>query len=166
MTDDGTNYSQTGLQSAEPIHRAIERTLVRARPCVTVCSNLPTRLNEKPRGHQGAGLCCCLCSPRWCLASSFTLTICCKAMDMNDQNDANEVRPPAPSEMGSDAREQIRDWEFLFWAFLLFGLARLAWLYLYRPENKGFHLGLSCGFVFCGVLGFLMRWVFSPKRRK
>ena len=45
-------------------------------------------------------------------------------------------------------------------------LARLAWLYLYQPENKGFHLGLSCGFVFCGVLGFLMRWVFSPKRGK
>ena len=42
---------------------------------------------------------------------------------MNDQNNANEVRPPAPTEVGSDAREQIRDWEFLFWAFLLFGLA-------------------------------------------
>ena len=83
---------------------------------------------------------------------------------MNGQNHANEVRPPAPTELGSDAREQIRDWEFLFWAFLLFGLARLAWLYLYRPPNNAFHLGLSCGFVFCGVLGFLMRWVFSPRR--
>ncbi len=87
-------------------------------------------------------------------------------MDVNDQNDANEVRPPAPTELGSDAREQIRDWEFLFWAFLLFGLGRLAWLYLYRPPNNAFHLGLSCGFVFCGVLGFLMRWVFSPRRWK
>jgi hypothetical protein len=65
-----------------------------------------------------------------------------------------------------NAREQIRDWEFLFWTFLLFGLARLAWLYLYRPENDAFHLGLSCGFVFCGFLGFLMCWVFSPKREK
>ena len=74
--------------------------------------------------------------------------------------------PPTQSEVNSDAREQIRDWEFLFWAFLVFGLARLAWIYLYQPENKGFHLGLSCGFVFCGVLGFLMRWVFSPKREK
>jgi hypothetical protein len=83
---------------------------------------------------------------------------------MDEQTDANEVKPPAPGEMGSDARELIRDWEVLFWAFLLFGLARLAWLYLYRPENKDFHLGLSCGFVFCGTLGFLMRWVFSPKR--
>jgi len=87
-------------------------------------------------------------------------------MDMNDHNDANEVRPPVPAELGSDARELIRDWEFLFWAFLLFGLARLAWLYLYRPANNAFHLGLSCGFIFCGVLGFLMRWVFSPKRGK
>jgi hypothetical protein len=83
---------------------------------------------------------------------------------MNDQNDANEVRPLTQSEVNSDAREQIRDWEVLFWAFLLFGLARLAWLYLYRPENNAFHLGLSCGFVFCGSLGFLMRWVFNPKR--
>jgi hypothetical protein len=57
---------------------------------------------------------------------------------MDEQTDANEVKPPAPGEMGSDARELIRDWEVLFWAFLLFGLARLAWLYLYRPENKAF----------------------------
>jgi len=86
--------------------------------------------------------------------------------NMTDQDDANEVRPPAPSEAGSDARELIRDWEFLFWAFLLFGLARLTWMYLYRPANNAFHWGLSCGFVFCGVLGFLMRWVFSPKREQ
>jgi len=84
---------------------------------------------------------------------------------MNGKNHASEVRPPAQSEVNGDAREQIRDWEFLFWAFLLFGLARLAWLYLYRPSNTDFHLGLSCGFVFCGVLGFLMRWVFSPRRK-
>ena len=85
-------------------------------------------------------------------------------MDMNGQNDANEIKPPVPTYLCSDAREQIRDWEFLFWAFLLFGLGRLAWLYLYRPANSAFHLGLSCGFVFCGALGFLMRWVFNPKR--
>ena len=60
---------------------------------------------------------------------------------MNDQNDANEVRPPAPTELGSDAREQIRDWEFLFWAFLLFGLARLAWLYLYQPREQSLSFG-------------------------
>jgi len=82
---------------------------------------------------------------------------------MDEQTGANEVRPSAPREMGSDAQELIRDWEFLFWAFLMFGMARLVWLYLYRPENNAFHLGLSCGFVFCGVLGFLMRWVLSPK---
>ena len=49
---------------------------------------------------------------------------------MNDEADANGVRPPAPREVASDAQELIRDWEFLFWAFLMFGLARLAWLYL------------------------------------
>ena len=85
---------------------------------------------------------------------------------MDDKTDTNGVKPPAAREVASDERELIRDWEFLFWAFLLFGLVRLAWLYLYRPEHTAFHLGLSCGFVFCGALGFLMRWVFSPKRQR
>ena len=84
---------------------------------------------------------------------------------MSNQSSANDVRPPVPNEVSSDAQELNRDWEVLFWAFLLFGLGRLAWLYLYRPANNAFHLGLSCGFVFCGVLGFLMRWVFSAKRQ-
>jgi len=82
---------------------------------------------------------------------------------MDDETDPNSLTPPAPLNVSGDAQERIRDWEVLFWAFLLFGLGRLAWLYLYRPEHTAFHLGLSCGFVFCGVLGFLMRWVFSPK---
>jgi len=82
---------------------------------------------------------------------------------MDDETDPNSLTPPAPLNVSGDAQELIRDWEVLFWAFLLFGLGRLAWLYLYRPEHTVFHLGLSCGFVFCGVLGFLMRWVFSPK---
>jgi hypothetical protein len=84
---------------------------------------------------------------------------------MDDQSDANGVMPPTPHEVDSDTQELIRDWEVLFWAFLLFGLGRLVWLYLYRPERTAFHLGLSCGFVFCGTLGFLMRWVFSVKRQ-
>jgi hypothetical protein len=42
---------------------------------------------------------------------------------MDEQTDANEVKPAAPNEVGSDARELIRDWEVLFWAFLLFGVA-------------------------------------------
>ena len=84
---------------------------------------------------------------------------------MDDKTNDDNVRPSTPTEVANDAQELIRDWEVLFWAFLLFGLARLAWLYLYRPSNNAFHLGLSCGFVFCGVLGFLMRWVFSPKRQ-
>ena len=81
---------------------------------------------------------------------------------MDEKLDPNFEMRTHPS-TGLEAQEQIRDWEVLFWAFLLFGLGRLAWLYLYRPEHTAFHLGLSCGFVFCGVLGFLMRWVFSPK---
>ena len=85
---------------------------------------------------------------------------------MSEKSNNDEVRPPAPIEVGSDARELTRDWEVLFWAFLLFGLGRLAWLYLYRPANSAFHLGLSCGFVFCGALGFLMRWVCTPKRKQ
>ena len=86
-------------------------------------------------------------------------------MNISDKNDANEVGSPVPTGVGSDAREQIRDWEFLFWAFLLFVVGRLFWLYLYRPEHTAFHLGLACGFVFCGALGFLMRWVFSTKKQ-
>ena len=84
---------------------------------------------------------------------------------MKANNDANCPRSPMPVELGSEAQELIRDWEFLFWAFLIFGLGRLTWLYLCRPGNDAFQLrSLACGFVFCGILGFLMRWVFSPKR--
>ena len=82
---------------------------------------------------------------------------------MDEQRDPNEATPSAAVNGSIDAQELIRDWEFLFCAFLLFGLGRLAWLYLYSPDHTAFHLGLACGFVFCGVLGFLMRWVFSPK---
>ena len=83
---------------------------------------------------------------------------------MDEQIDPSGATRPATPPVPGEARELIRDWEFLFWAFLLFGLGRLVWLYLYRPEHTAFHIGLACGFVFCGVLGFLMRWVFSPKR--
>ena len=82
---------------------------------------------------------------------------------MDEQTDPDVVTPPPPHPVPGEARELIRDWEFLFWAFLLFGVGRLVWLSLYRPEHTAFHLGLACGFVFCGALGFLMRWVFSPK---
>ena len=68
---------------------------------------------------------------------------------MSDQNDANGVTPLVPGEAGKDAQELIRDWEFLFWAFLLFGLGRLAWLYLYQPEHTAFHLA-SCFAAFWG----------------
>jgi hypothetical protein len=81
---------------------------------------------------------------------------------MNDQPDPNEMTPPAPPTVNIGAQELVRDWEFLFLAFLLFGIGRLVWLYLYRPEHTAFHLGLSCGFVFSGALGCLMRWVFRP----
>ena len=81
---------------------------------------------------------------------------------MDEQRDPNEATPSAAVNVSIDAQELIRDWEFLFLAFLLFGLGRLVWLYLYRPEHTAFHLGLSCGFVFSGALGCLMGWVFRP----
>jgi hypothetical protein len=85
---------------------------------------------------------------------------------MDDHCDTSGIRQPAPHETGSDAQELIRDWEFLFWAFLIFGSGRLAWMYLCGPANNAFHLGISCGFVFCGFLGFLMRWVLSPAMKR
>ena len=80
---------------------------------------------------------------------------------MDEKPNPNCVTNPASPGASPEAQELIRDWEFLFFAFLLFGLGRLA--SLYRPVHTAFHLGLACGFVFCGVLGFLMRWMFSPK---
>jgi hypothetical protein len=65
-----------------------------------------------------------------------------------------------------DRQELIRDWELLFWSFLVFGLGRLFWLYLFGADNRAFQLGISCGFLFCGILGFLMRYVLSPRLRK
>lgn len=83
-----------------------------------------------------------------------------------DYDDAKGNRPAAPRDSVIGAEEIVRDWQLLFWGFLLFGLVRLAWLYFYRPENIAFNLGISCGFLFCGVLGFLMRYVLSPRLRK
>jgi len=85
---------------------------------------------------------------------------------MDKHTDPTGPKTAAVLNVSSDAQGLNRDWEVLFWAFLLFGLGRLAWLYLYRPEHTAFHLGLSCGFVFCGVLGFLMRLVFCPRRKQ
>jgi hypothetical protein len=82
---------------------------------------------------------------------------------MDEQPDPNFMNNSAHPGVNPEAEELIRDWEFLFFAFLLFGLGRLGWLYLSRPENTTFHLGVACGFAFCGVLGFLTRWMFSPK---
>lgn len=83
---------------------------------------------------------------------------------MDDHANATETKPMS-QETDGNVQELIRDWELLFWGFLLFGLVRLAWLYLHRPNNDSFQLGISCGFVFCGILGFLMRWVLSPRAK-
>ncbi|HWR13494.1 MAG TPA: hypothetical protein VN577_01600 [Terriglobales bacterium] len=56
-------------------------------------------------------------------------------------------------------QELIRDWELGLWRFLLFGLGRLFWLYVAGAANRPFQLEISCGFLFCDILGFLMRWV-------
>ena len=82
---------------------------------------------------------------------------------MDDHANATETKL-MPKGTDGNAQELIRDWELLFWGFLLFGLVRLAWLYLQRQDNL-FQLGVSCGFVFCGILGFLMRWVLNPRAK-
>ncbi len=65
-----------------------------------------------------------------------------------------------------DTDELVRDWQLLFCAFLAFGVGRLAWMYLSRPQNPAFNLGIACGFLFCGILGFLMRYVLSPRLKR
>ena len=62
---------------------------------------------------------------------------------MDKQTDPNVVTPPPPRPASSEARELIRDGEFLFWAFWLFGLGCLVWLYLYRPESGAHSLSPS-----------------------
>ena len=83
---------------------------------------------------------------------------------MDDHGSAPETKPMS-QETDGNAQELIHDWELLFWGFLLFGLVRLAWLDLQRSNNNAFQLGISCGFVFSGILGFLMRWVLSPRAK-
>jgi len=78
-------------------------------------------------------------------------------------NDQERTQQSSADTAEHDRRELIRDWELLFWAFLMFGFGRLLWLYLTGAENRSFQLGVSCGFLFCGILGFLMRYVLSPR---
>ena len=80
-------------------------------------------------------------------------------MRTKDESEIGMTQSP-----GSEAQELVRDWEFLFWAFLVFGLGRMVWMYFVRPDKGGFHLGLACGFMFCGALGFAMRWALNPMR--
>lgn len=83
---------------------------------------------------------------------------------MDDHANATETKSMSQETHGN-AQELIRDWELLFWGFLLFDAARLAWLYLHRPDTSAFQLGVSCGFVFCGCFGLLMRWVLRPRTK-
>ena len=81
-------------------------------------------------------------------------------------NEDQEKLPPSSGRaVELDRQELIRDWELLFWSFLLFGLGRLVWLYVSGAENRAFQLGISFGFLLCGFLGFLMRYVLSPGMR-
>ncbi len=82
-------------------------------------------------------------------------------------DDDQKRAPEMPEQVAElNRQELIRDWELLFWTFLLFGLGRLLWLYMAASTNRPFQLGISCGFLFCGILGFLMRYVLSPGLRK
>ena len=82
-----------------------------------------------------------------------------------DDHGSEITTKPVSQETDRNALELVRDWELLFWGFLLYGLARLVWLYLHHQDNSAFQLGVACGFAFCGVLGFLMRWVLSPRTK-
>jgi hypothetical protein len=84
-------------------------------------------------------------------------------MDMND--DQEKAPQSSVGAVELNRQELIRDWELLFWSFLMFGLGRLIWLYVSGAENRAFQLGISCGFLFCGILGFLMRYVLGPGMR-
>jgi hypothetical protein len=61
-----------------------------------------------------------------------------------------------------DPAEVVRDWQLLFWAFLLWGVARLAWLQLSPPANMSFNVGIAVGFLLAGILGFAMRYLMRP----
>lgn len=80
----------------------------------------------------------------------------------DEQKRAQEI-PQAVAEL--NRQELIRDWELLFWTSWLFGLERLLWLYVAGAANLAFQVGISCGFLFCGILGFLIRCVLSPGLR-
>ena len=82
---------------------------------------------------------------------------------MNDEQKRAQETSQAVAEL--NRQELIRDWELLFWTFLLYGLGRLLWLYAAGAANRPFQLGISCGFLFCGILGFLMRYVLSHGSR-
>jgi hypothetical protein len=82
---------------------------------------------------------------------------------MDDEQKRAQEMPQAVEDL--NRQELIRDWELLFWTFLLFGLGRLFWLYVAGAVDRAFQLGISCGFLFCGILGFLMRYVLSPGLR-
>ena len=82
---------------------------------------------------------------------------------MNEDHEKVETMPEQAADWSR--LELIRDWELLFCAFLLFGLGRLLWLFVAASTSRPFQLGISCGFLLCGTLGFLMRYVLSPGLR-
>lgn len=76
-----------------------------------------------------------------------------------------QTKPSEPTKRDSptDAQELVRDWQLLFWAFLLWVPVRLVWMYVSPPENFSLNLGICIGFFFSGGLGFAMRYVLRGK---
>lgn len=74
-------------------------------------------------------------------------------------------RPERVASLGatSDAEELVRDWQLLFWVFLLSAVGELLGISVWPPRNVVFHLGFCCGLLVAGVLGFAMRYVLTSK---
>jgi hypothetical protein len=74
------------------------------------------------------------------------------------------LNPSKGNQRGSeDSAALVRDWELLFWTFLLWGVGRLAWPMFCPVANPPFNVGIAVGFLLSGILGFAMRNLLNGK---